>query len=82
VAFVYDMMQRMSIPPTTVVAAVWFLKGLGLHEGDGESGFALRQFLGEQRWGDLEAVEKRVATLGLLLSGKWLDDNAYLTKSW
>jgi hypothetical protein len=82
VAYVHDMIQRMSISPTSVVTAVWFLAGLGLHEGDGIKGFALRQFLGEQRWGDLEAVEKRVATLGLLLAGKWLDDNSFLTKSW
>jgi len=72
----------MTISPTAVVVAVWFLTGLGLHQGDGVKGTALRKYLGDQRWGDLEAVEKRIATLGLLLAGKWLDDNSFLTKSW
>jgi len=82
VTFVLDMLQRMTISPTAVVAGVWFLTGLGLHEGDGQKGAELREMLSEQKWSDLEAVEKRVATLGLLLAGKWLDDNSFLTKSW
>jgi hypothetical protein len=82
--FVQDMLTRMSITPTAVLAAVWFLLGLGLHEGDGQKGSELRQVLEDYYWADTEtlAVEKRVATLGLVLAGKWLDDNSFLTKSW
>jgi hypothetical protein len=82
--FVQDMLTRMSITPTAVLAAVWFLLGLGLHEGDGQKGSELRQVLEDFYWADTEtlAVEKRVATLGLVLAGKWLDDNSFLTKSW
>ena len=82
VTFVLDMLQRMTISPVAVVSAVWFLTGMGLHEGDGQKGAELREFLRGQPWADLEAVEKRVATLGLLLAGKWLDDNSFLSKSW
>ncbi|OXG38238.1 hypothetical protein J008_00027 [Cryptococcus neoformans] len=82
VSFILDMIQRMTISPSALVAGVWFLAGLGLHEGDGVKGTKLRQFLREQVSCEPEAVEKRVAMLGLILAGKWLDDNSFLTKSW
>ncbi|WVF71667.1 hypothetical protein IAT40_006475 [Kwoniella sp. CBS 6097] len=82
VNFILDMIQRMTISPTALVTAVWFLTGLGLHEGDGPKGAQLRAFLREHRSYEAESVERRVATLGLLLAGKWLDDNSFLTKSW
>ncbi|WVQ82400.1 hypothetical protein IAT38_004528 [Cryptococcus sp. DSM 104549] len=82
VAFITDMIQRMTITPTALVAGVWFLAGLGLHEGDGAKGAKLRQFLRTHSSCEPEAVERRVATLGLILAGKWLDDNSFLTKSW
>lgn len=82
VSFILDMIQRMTISPSALVAGVWFLTGLGLHEGDGIKGIKLRQFLREQVSCEPEAVEKRVAMLGLILAGKWLDDNSFLTKSW
>ncbi|WVQ99216.1 hypothetical protein IAU59_006348 [Kwoniella sp. CBS 9459] len=82
VTFILDMIQRMTISPTALVSAVWFLTGLGLHEGDGLKGSQLRAFLREHRSYEAESVERRVATLGLLLAGKWLDDNSFLTKSW
>ncbi len=82
VTFVLDMIQRMTISPIAIVSAIWFLTGLGLHDGDGQRGAELRDFLCEQSWSDLEAVEKRVTTLGLLLAGKSLDDNSFLSKSW
>ena len=72
----------MTISTTAVVAGVWYLSGLGLHDGDGQKGAELRQVFRGERWDDLEAVEKRVAALGLLLAGKWLDDNSFLSKSW
>ncbi|KAK6910325.1 hypothetical protein I203_104357 [Kwoniella mangroviensis CBS 8507] len=82
VNFILDMIQRMTISPTALVSAVWFLHGLGFHEGDGVKGAELRDFLRECRSYELESIEKRVATLGLMLAGKWLDDNSFLTKSW
>lgn len=82
VTFVNEMLTRMAITPVAVVTAVWFLNGMGLHDGDGHKGTELRQFLRSLPWSDLEGVEKRVALLGLLLAGKWLDDNSFLTKSW
>ncbi|OCF42796.1 hypothetical protein I317_03398 [Kwoniella heveanensis CBS 569] len=82
VNFILDMIQRMTISPTALVTAVWFLTGLGLHEGDGLKGSQLRAFLREFRSYEAESIERRVATLGLLLAGKWLDDNSFLTKSW
>jgi hypothetical protein len=82
VAYVHEMMTRMTIAPSSVIAAVWYLTGLGLHRGDGEKGSRLREFFVEHAWMDLESVEKRVATLGFLLAGKWLDDNSFLSKSW
>ncbi|KAK8864212.1 hypothetical protein IAR55_001458 [Kwoniella newhampshirensis] len=82
VSFILDTIQRMTISPTALVAAVWYLNGLGLHEGDGPKGAELREFLREYRLYEPEAVERRVATLGLILAGKWLDDNSFLTKSW
>ncbi|WWC70410.1 uncharacterized protein I206_104361 [Kwoniella pini CBS 10737] len=82
VSFVLDMIQRMTISPTALVSAVWYLHGLGLHEGDGDKGAQLRAFLQEHRSYESESVERRVATLGLILAGKWLDDNSFLTKSW
>lgn len=82
VSFILDMIQRMTISPSALVAGVWFLTGLELHEGDGVKGTKLRQFLREQVSCEPEAVEKRVAMLGLILAGKWLDDNSFLTKSW
>ncbi|KIR55950.1 hypothetical protein I315_01832 [Cryptococcus gattii Ru294] len=82
VSFILDMIQRMTISPSALVAGVWFLTGLGLHEGDGVKGTKLRRFLREQVSCEPEAVEKRVAMLGLILAGKWLDDNSFLTKSW
>ncbi|EAL23362.1 hypothetical protein CNBA0160 [Cryptococcus deneoformans B-3501A] len=82
VSFILDMIQRMTISPSALVAGIWFLAGLGLHEGDGVKGTKLRQFLREQVSCEPEAVEKRVAMLGLILAGKWLDDNSFLTKSW
>lgn len=82
VSFILDMIQRMTISPSALVAGVWFVTGLGLHEGDGVKGTKLRQFLREQVSCEPEAVEKRVAMLGLILAGKWLDDNSFLTKSW
>ncbi|WWD17490.1 hypothetical protein CI109_101931 [Kwoniella shandongensis] len=82
VSFILDMIQRMTISPTALVAGVWFLQGLGLHEGDGTKGAELRDFLREYRSYEPEAIERRVATLGLILAGKWLDDNSFLTKSW
>ncbi|ODO08938.1 hypothetical protein L198_00677 [Cryptococcus wingfieldii CBS 7118] len=82
VSFVLDMIQRMTISPSALVAGVWFLAGLGLHEGDGKKGAGLRKILRESVSCEPEAVERRVATLGLILAGKWLDDNSFLTKSW
>lgn len=82
VVFIYDLIQRMTIGPTSVVSAVWYLHGLGLHEGDGTKGMAIRGLLRKMYSTDDEAVERRVALLGLLLAGKWLDDNSFLTKSW
>ncbi|WVW83662.1 hypothetical protein I302_105683 [Kwoniella bestiolae CBS 10118] len=82
VNFILDMIQRMTISPTALVSAVWFLHGLALHDGDGIKGAELREFFRECRSLELESVEKRVATLGLMLAGKWLDDNSFLTKSW
>ncbi|WWC89533.1 uncharacterized protein L201_004457 [Kwoniella dendrophila CBS 6074] len=82
VNFILDIIQRMTISPTALVSAVWFLHGLGFHEGDGKKGAELREFLREHRSYELESVERRVATLGLMLAGKWLDDNSFLTKSW
>jgi hypothetical protein len=83
VSFIQDMLQRMTISPSAVVAAVWFLTGLGFHEGD-PKGAELRKLFDESYRSDPQsmAVEKRVALLGLLLAGKWLDDNSFLTKSW
>ncbi|WVO16376.1 hypothetical protein L204_104051 [Cryptococcus depauperatus] len=81
-SFILDMIQRMTISPSALVAAVWYLAGLGLHEGDGVKGAKLRKFLREHVSCEPEAVEKRVAMLGLILAGKWLDDNSFLTKSW
>ena len=72
----------MSVEHTSVVAAVWFLGGLGLHQGDGAKGSELRSILRCLASTEVEAVEKRVAMLGLLLAGKWLDDNSFLNKSW
>ncbi|WVR07233.1 hypothetical protein IAU60_004274 [Kwoniella sp. DSM 27419] len=82
VNFILDMIQRMNISTSSIVAAVWFLTGLGLHDGDGPKGSALRALLREHRSDGIEAVERRVAILGLMLAGKWLDDNSFLTKSW
>ena len=82
VHFVKDVLARMSVEHTSVVAAVWFLGGLGLHEGDGAKGSELRGILRSLASTEVEAVEKRVAMLGLLLAGKWLDDNSFLSKSW
>ena len=82
VTFVCETIQRMAITPTAVVAAVWYLTGLGLHDGDGHKGASLRNFLRNHRWADLEAVERRVSILGLVLAHKWLDENSYLTKQW
>ncbi|WRT66159.1 uncharacterized protein IL334_003112 [Kwoniella shivajii] len=82
VNYILDMIQRMTISPTALVSAVWFLAGLGLHDGDGLKGAELRDFLRDHRSYELESIERRVATLGLMLSGKWLDDNSFLTKSW
>ncbi|KAK4684787.1 hypothetical protein P7C73_g5379, partial [Tremellales sp. Uapishka_1] len=80
--FIKDMIARMTISPTAIVLAVWYLRGLGLHEGDGSKGQELRAFLREIKGQEQAGVEKRVAMLGLLLAGKWLDDNSFLTKSW
>ncbi|ORX36840.1 hypothetical protein BD324DRAFT_651321 [Kockovaella imperatae] len=82
VHFVKDVLVRMSVDDTSVVAAVWFLGGLGLHESDGAKGSELRSLLRAASTTEVEAVEKRVAMLGLLLAGKWLDDNSFLNKSW
>ncbi|WVQ77213.1 hypothetical protein IAR50_006896 [Cryptococcus sp. DSM 104548] len=82
VSFVLDMIQRMTISPSALVTGVWFLAGLGLHDGDGKKGAGLRKILRETMSSEPEAVERRVATLGLILAGKWLDDNSFLTKSW
>lgn len=82
VSFIVEILGRMAISPTAVVNAVWFLRGLGLHQGDGSKGLKLRNLLYEQQYEDRDAVAKRVAMLGLILSGKWLDDNSFLTKSW
>ena len=82
VHFVKDVLARMSVEHTSIVAATWFLSGLGLHDGDGAKGSQIRAFLRAQRSTEIEAVEKRVAMLGLLLAGKWLDDNSFLNKSW
>ena len=82
VSFIVEILGRMAISPTAVVNAVWFVRGLGLHQGDGEQGSKLRNLLYEQQYEDRDAVAKRVAMLGLILAGKWLDDNSFLTKSW
>ena len=81
VNFIQDVITRMSITPVAVVSAVWYLHGLGLHEGDGK-GAELRALLRHAAMFESEGVEKRVAVIGLLLAGKWLDDNSFLTKSW
>ncbi len=82
VAYFDEVIARMAIPTSSVVAALWYLKGIGLHEGDGPTGFRLRRLL-KQVWGTSPfAIEKRVAVLGLMLAGKWLDDNSYLVQSW
>jgi len=80
VAFVKDILTRMTISPTAVITALWYLKGLGLHQGDGDKGEILRGYLHEAT--DEDDVLKRVVVLGLVLAGKWLDDNSFLTKSW
>lgn len=80
IAFVKDILTRMTISPTAVITALWYLKGLGLHSGDGDKGEILRGYLHEAR--DEDGVLKRVVVLGLVLAGKWLDDNSFLTKSW
>lgn len=80
--FVSEVIQRMSITPTAVVSAVWFIRGLGLHEGDPGKGAELRAMLKEAQYQELEGVIRRVIVLGLILAGKWLDDNSFLTKSW
>ncbi|WWC61653.1 uncharacterized protein I303_104237 [Kwoniella dejecticola CBS 10117] len=82
VSFILDMIQRMTISPVALVSAVWFLHGLGFHDGDGHKGTELRAFLQKYQSYEAESIERRVATLGLMLAGKWLDDNSFLTKSW
>lgn len=80
--FVQDIVHRMGISTTAIIAAFWFLQGLGFHEGDGTRGRALRRALKLAAHQENDAVLKRVCMLGLLLSGKWLDDNSFLNKSW
>lgn len=86
VHFIHNMIQRMTLSPTSLIAAAWFVRGLGLHDGDGSCGSRLRQFFRDgfqsKAWDDATGVAERVALLGLVLAGKSLDDNAFLTKSW
>ncbi|ORY32551.1 hypothetical protein BCR39DRAFT_376804 [Naematelia encephala] len=82
VYFVSNAMTRMTVSPTAAVAALWYIRGLGLHPGDGVKGAEIRAILKEQSALMKGGVEKRIAILGLLLAGKWLDDNSYLRKSW
>jgi hypothetical protein len=81
VSFALEIISRLIVSPTAVVAALWYLKGLGLHPGD-PKGQELREFLCTYSGVTPEAVEQRVLMLGLIMAGKWLDDNSFLTKSW
>jgi hypothetical protein len=81
-AFAYRLIYHMKIPVVTVIAAIWYIKGLPLHDGDGLSGHQLRLLLRKTAKTDPQQAVKKVLVLGLVLAGKWLDDNAYHTKTW
>ena len=79
---VYRLILHMRIPVTSIVAAIWFLHGLPFHDGDGLSGHELRLYFRSLAQEDPRLMVKQALTLGLLLAGKWLDDNAYHNKTW
>jgi hypothetical protein len=84
VNFVLQILQRMTFSNASVIAAVWYLRGLRFHEGDGVGGSELREMLSKLKSSDadVQGIQKRVIVLGLSLSGKWFDDHTYLNKSW
>jgi hypothetical protein len=89
VAYFADVIRRMDLDPSTVVAAVWYLQGMALHEGDvdegdkmREKGYALRRALRATAGEHDEAQERRVGLLGLTLAARWLDDNKYHLSGW
>lgn len=89
VAYFADVILRMDLDPSTVIAAVWYLQGMALHEGDvdegdkmREKGYALRLALRRTAGEHDEAQERRVGLLGLTLAARWLDDNKYHLSGW
>lgn len=68
----HGIIMRLRIPDNTVIAAAWYISRLGLHEGD-PKGAALREILYKSKY-KRDAVEIRVAFLGLYLAHKWVDD--------
>ncbi|KAL7421765.1 hypothetical protein Q5752_003536 [Cryptotrichosporon argae] len=81
VDFVDSLIQRLSMDFGTVAAALWYIRRLALHAGDGPQGRALRArvhaFIGHDG-----LAERAVAVVGLLLASKWVDDHTFTNKSW
>ncbi len=86
ISFVHRTLSQTLLSPSAVILSLWYIRRLAIHAGGGQDGVALRRMLMESvtdlegRGGEEGA--RRVLTLGLACSNKWLDDNTFTNKSW
>lgn len=74
------LVNHLNLPINIIIAAVWYVSRLSLHEGDAR-GSELRTLLNASARGSRsESVELRVAFLGLCLANRYIEDDSWAIK--